>query len=293
MRPTALLTLGLFVAATAVTVTQRIDPRSAQWPDVELKIVVNRELVDGDLAAAIERYRDIAARYRTEAPSVAARALIQMADSYEKLGRSGIVDARQAYEQIVRDFPGERDAVVRAQARLRRGAQRSGGPGVTLKSVKRDVWIGSVSFDGHYLSSIDPTGNLSVRDLRAGTDRALTQRTDHNLEASAISRDSKFVAYQSYAGCVESAANNTSLSASALCSVSLDGSRAPTPRTIFQSANISYIAPMDWSPDGRSIAVSLKGEDHAAQIGLVTVADGSLHVLQTVDWRGPTRAFLA
>ena len=46
---------------------------------------------------------------------------------------------------------------------------------------------------------------------------------------------------------------------------------------------------MDWSIDGRTIAVSIRRQDRTAQIGLVNASDGSLRVLQTVDWRGPTR----
>ena len=50
---------------------------------------------------------------------------------------------------------------------------------------------------------------------------------------------------------------------------------------------------MGWSPDGRTVAVSMRRQDRTAQIGLVTVADGSIRVLQSLDWRGPTRIFFS
>jgi Tol biopolymer transport system component len=51
--------------------------------------------------------------------------------------------------------------------------------------------------------------------------------------------------------------------------------------------------PMDWSPDGRMIAVSLHRRDQSAQIGIVSVPDGFLRVLKSVSWRGPTRIFFS
>src|ERR1041385_1914904 len=49
------------------------------------------------------------------------------------------------------------------------------------------------------------------------------------------------------------------------------------------------IVPMDWSPDGKWIAVRVRREDRTAQIGLVAVKDGSLRVLKSIDWRGPSK----
>ena len=49
------------------------------------------------------------------------------------------------------------------------------------------------------------------------------------------------------------------------------------------------IAPRDWSPDGKLIAVSIRRKDATGQIGLAQVADGSVRVLKSVDWRGANR----
>ncbi len=77
----------------------------------------------------------------------------------------------------------------------------------------------------------------------------------------------------------------------ALCLVSTSGNGLP--KRIVESEDILEIAPMAWSSDGRMIAVSLRRQDRTAQVGLVTMADGSVRVLQTVDWRGPTRIFFS
>src|SRR4030095_6356902 len=79
----------------------------------------------------------------------------------------------------------------------------------------------------------------------------------------------------------------------ALCIVPVDGPGLPKTRTLVSSDEFQEIAPMDWSPDGRSIAVSLRRRDRTAQIGLVSVSDGSVRILQSVDWRGPTRIFFS
>jgi hypothetical protein len=131
------------------------------------------------------------------------------------------------------------------------------------------------------------TATCTVRDLRTGADRALTQRDDFNIGISAISPDAASVAYQAYGRRLRWKAGGPSRPLHSL------PNRKGTShsKAILESDEILDIAPMAWSPDGRSIAVSLRRRDRTAQIGLVTLADGSLRVLQTVDWRGPTRIF--
>ena len=121
--------------------------------------------------------------------------------------------------------------------------------------------------------------------LRTGADRALTQKNDFNLGLSSISHDATLVAFQSYGrGCDGEEGGRP-----ALCLVSTSENGVQTPKLVFESEDIIEIAPMSWSPDGRSIAVTLRRADRTAQVGLVSVADGSLRVLQSVDWRAPTR----
>ena len=69
-------------------------------PEVELKAATHLELVDGDLKAAIGQYQKIISNAGSNR-SIAAKALLQMGQCYEKLGQA---EARQAYERVVRDF---------------------------------------------------------------------------------------------------------------------------------------------------------------------------------------------
>src|SRR5205807_218335 len=75
--------------------------------------------------------------------------------------------------------------------------------------------------------------------------------------------------------------------------ISLQGSGVPAFRRLFDNEDVQEIRPHDWSPDGKWIAVSLHRVDRSAQIGLVSTENGSLRVLKSVDWRGPSHMFFS
>jgi Tol biopolymer transport system component len=95
----------------------------AAWPtagqqsdqaEVQLKAAMNRELVDGDLKGAIEQYQKIVSMY-PQRRDVAARAIFQIGQCYEKLGRE---EAQKAYQQIIKDYADQPRIVAEARARL-------------------------------------------------------------------------------------------------------------------------------------------------------------------------------
>src|SRR5258707_1757255 len=75
--------------------------------------------------------------------------------------------------------------------------------------------------------------------------------------------------------------------------VDLKGEGIPQHRLLFDNPDVKWISPDDWSPDGTSIAVQIRRTDKTAQIGIVSVPDGSLRVLKSVDWRGVRRLFFS
>jgi len=277
MKRMAMVMLAAIVLASAVP--------DAQEPERLFKAAMNAELVDGNLRSAIEQYRKVA---ESGPRPLAVQALLRMAECYQKLGDA---QAASIYQRIVRDYADQSSSVATARLRLA-ATSPSVGPAVTLKSLPRsDGLAGSVSPDGRFLSfSSYSDGELYVRDLQTGTDRAVTQRGDFSIGLSSMSPDGARVAYQAYGRSCDG--NLDSPGHPALCLVSLVGPR-PASKVVLQSEEIREIVPMDWSPDGRTIAVSLRREDRTAQIGLVTVESGSLRVLQSVDWRGPTRIFFS
>jgi Tol biopolymer transport system component len=285
MRKNLIVILVLVIAAaTAIGAAQRADSRAQESPEVELKMAIDAETVSGDVNAAIARYRRIADTYRTTAPSVAARALVQLGASYERMGKH---EARQAYEEVLRVFPGQEAAsIARAKLRILTSVTET-RPGIKLAALPNSEGLtGTVTVDGSHLSLTSwEDGEVHLRDLKTGADRTVTKRGDFNVGLSAVAKDGSSLVYQAYSrGCEANAPSQA-----ALCIVSLTGTGALTSKTLFQRSDIREIEPMDWSIDGRTIAVSIRREDRTAQIGLVSVSDGSLRVLQTVDWRGPTR----
>ncbi len=118
MSKTALVSAALVLAGTSFVLAQRVDVSRTDTPEVVLKTAVNLELVDGQPNAAVQRYREIATRFKATNRRVAAQALLHAARSYEKIASS---EARVVYAELLRDFADQPEA---AEARTRLGAVR-------------------------------------------------------------------------------------------------------------------------------------------------------------------------
>ncbi len=242
----------------------------------------HKEVMDGDLKAAIEQYRKIVAQFAKQ-PEIAARALFQLGQCQETLGQA---EASKSYERIVREYAGAQQYAAAARARL----AALGGDGSAGQQTTRAVWTGpnadgnesSVSRDGRFITFPDwDTGNLGLHDVVTGADRLLTNTAIWKrgesafAEVSAISRDGKQVAYAWYDDKLDGRYE--------LRVLRLNGDSRP--RRMFENSNVGYLEPRDWSPDGKWIATTLwEGTTiwnrKIQQIGLISVQDGSLRVLK-------------
>jgi len=143
---------------------------------------------------------------------------------------------------------------------------------------------GSVSPDGRFVSRLDWTAgaNIVVRDLRTGERRQLTDSgwdSEGRAWLSAISPDAKQVAY---------GWTSWQMDWAELRIAGLDGS---PPRVLFRDETIRVVNPHGWSPDGSQILTML-ATGGTRQIALVSVIDGSVRVLKSVDHRlGNTMSF--
>jgi dipeptidyl aminopeptidase/acylaminoacyl peptidase len=98
---------------------------------------------------------------------------------------------------------------------------------------------------------------------------------DHRFPlASVFSRNGRQIAYEWYLEIKDQ---------SILRVIGTEEGTARIPRTLYDNPDAD-VSPMDWSPDGRWIAVMIERKDRTRQIGIIAVADGSLKVLRTVDW---------
>jgi Tol biopolymer transport system component len=277
-----------FLAAFTIHAAQKSDAGR-----VMLEAAKKTEIVDGDPKAAIEQYKTIVSKYKTDR-AVVADALIRMAESYQKLGDN---EARKTYERVVRDYSDQSNAVAIARTRL-----DAAGSGKSMAS--RKLWTApagadwdfttgaNISADGRFLSYTDwNTGYLGVHEIATGKDRHVTKSGYPNwAEESAISRDSKQVAYSWF---------KDDASRYELRVVSLDSTGSSESRLLFDSADVPFVMPNDWSPDGNWIAVQLWQGGNNSRVaagsmamGLISVRDGALRVLDS-DWWGASKLFFS
>jgi Tol biopolymer transport system component len=272
--------------ASGLLLSRGLLAQASRTAQVQFKAAQHKEEVKGDLKGAIEDYKKVVAGAGTNR-ALAVQALVRMAECYQKLGDR---EAQNIYQRILREYSDQSDAAVLARARL--GATDS----VASSKGDRPVWtgpnvdlFGTVSPDGRYLTYVDwgGAGNVVLRDLTASTDRPLTRNVAYGQFGqgmfSAISKDGKQVAY----AWVNNAGGNE------LRIAPLEGTGVPEFRRILDNDDLDGISPYDWSPDGKQVAVHLKRKDLTGQIALVGVQDGTLRVLKSVDWRGPTKIFFS
>lgn len=278
-------TMKLLLVALALG-TAMMAPAAAQKSDggrAMLEAAKQKELVEGNLPAAIRQYQAIVDKYKQTDRAVAADALVAMAACYRKQGDA---QANRILESVVRDYPEQKDAVALAQARL--GAPtpvtRTGLANVQLWRGPKVDNTGSVSRDGRYLSYVDwDTGDLSLHDLVAGTDRHLTNnpvindgtgrpKYDDFAQESTLSPDGTQVAFSWW---------NTAKDRFELRVLRLDAGASAKPRVLFDQPDIVWIGTFDWSNDGAWLAVAIQRKDNTGQLGLLNIAAGSLRILKS------------
>jgi Tol biopolymer transport system component len=264
-----------------------------QTAAVQLQSAINREIVAGDLKGAIEQYKKIVAANRGD-HAIAARALVQLGQCYEKLGDA---EARKAYDQVLRDYPDQKELADTARMRMAklRGAGPVPQPATRLLWASKKADEGSISPDGRYLSYTDwETGNLTVHDFVTGADRVMTTAgswksgAEAYADSSAISIDGKYIVYSWWDERVDEKLGRSELRVAAFDDLA-------NPRRLAQAADIE---PTAWSPDGKWIAASVQRanpapsrSDHTRQICLINAQDGSIRVLKSASRYSMTHGF--
>jgi Tol biopolymer transport system component len=280
---TAALVLAFLLAMVVLT------PGIAQQNDqaeVMLQAARNKQLVDGDLAQAIQMYKKILSEYSANRP-VAAKALVEMGDCYEKLGKS---EALKAYQRVLRDYADQSTEANEARARL--AALEHGGTHGS-EMVAQRIWAdpdvdveGGVAPSGRYLSYVDwDTGDLAVHDLVTGRNRRVTHKgpwsdSGEFAENSVPSPDGRQIAYAWFKyGYYQ------------LRVIGTDGSN---PRVLYNNSKVGYLEPKSWSPDGKKILATFFEEPGMVEVAEVSVADGSTRTLKVVRTRnGVTHAMFS
>lgn len=270
---TFVVVVGIAIAAVTI---------AAQSGNDLFQKALSKERVDGQLAEAIVLYEQ-AVRESGSDRALAARALLQMARCYERLGKA---DAQKTYERLVRDYAEQRASADQARARLQ--ALAAGHESGRRDALARRVWAdpaitpaAAISPDGRVVAFADwETGDLAVRDLTTGRSRRLTATGGTFTEWAefpAFSPNGKQIAYGWFRG------------SGTRFDLRLIDVAGGAPRTLFDNADVEYVQPTAWMPDGKAIVAVLRRLDRSTQIATIATADGAVRVLKTIPWRGITR----
>lgn len=277
-------------AACAILLLARVataQQKSTLDVEMEFRAAQQKELVDGDLRGAIEKYRAVVSQAGSNR-AIAAKALVRMAECYQKQGDT---EARRLFERVIREYPEQQEAVALAQARLKGSPRTPVDSGAVVRKVWAGDILGTISGDGRRLSFTDwSSGNVAVHDFASGTDRTLTGNKPGSgarnafAEESAVSKDGKQVAYTWY---------DDNARRYELRIVNVESGSTNPPRLLFHNQDQTWIAPWDWSPDGKWLAVTASRKDLTTQLGLVSTVDGSFRVLKSMGWSGPGKVFFS
>jgi Tol biopolymer transport system component len=281
MRNIACVFVGLVLAGALMLANP--PAQRSRSAEVLLGQALHQEEVEGNLEAAIATYKKVLAEYPNNRP-LAAKALVQMGECYEKLGKD---EARRAYELVLREYADQNEAAEQARTRLA-ALRKAAGAGKPPTLTTRQVWagpskdlLGAPSPDGRYLTIQDwESQDLAIRDLTTGQKRRLTNKDPRSLEFAMLSvpsPDGKEVAYCWY--------NKDNL-----YDLRVVGLKGSEPRVLYANADVSYLVPSDWSPDGKNVLAILNWKDRSSQLVLVSVTDGSVRVLRTFNRESPWRA---
>jgi Tol biopolymer transport system component len=234
-------------------------PQNQDKAEVALKAAMDKEILDGNLKAAIAQYRKIAATYRGNR-SVAARALLQLGQCYEKQGDA---EARKTYDQLVREYGDQKEPVAAARVRLVALGKPAAGP--NLRLIGKDVYVAGVSPDGRFLLQYGTDGEMDLRDLKTGQIRHIAQKPWYGAE---VSPDGRQVAFFRRAKNV-----------SELRIVGADGSAE---RMLWQADKGSRAWGAQWFPDGKRIGVGVLPGNGVGRLVAVSTTDGAATTL----WEG-------
>ena len=252
-----------------------VGPATAQSGHDLFQQALLKERAEGELGAAIQLYEQIVRDFAADR-TLAARALVQMGQCWEKLGST---EAEEAYQTVVRDFADQPDLVAQAEARLTalmaiqraaRAADADRPPTFRKIEIASKPQNGALSPDGETLAFISG-GALWVLPVHgsAGPDVAgepvrLTESIGAWDNASQLtwSADGKWIAFNGESGGGEEGRPY------AIHVVSAEDGAI---RTVHVPArgNHAYTYALALSPDGGSLVYSARGrneleEDSAA-----------------------------
>jgi Tol biopolymer transport system component len=256
------LITAVFIAGAILTIVSYSTAQKVSQSELQFREALHKQQVVGDLPAAIKLYQNIAAS-KTADRAVKARALLQLAACYEKLGQQ----SERVYQQIVRDFA---DQPAASQARAKLAALRPPAPSSTQTLRKIELGPGVqniVATDGQravYWDAAETT--LFFGDVAGKSKNIVLTATAFRKPIAVASRDLSMVALyfpesgdkpQSYAVVKTDGTGYYEINAT------IDGTNAPI---------VPHLC-LSWSRDNRYILQCRQRAD-GVHLTQVSVADG-------------------
>jgi Tol biopolymer transport system component len=233
---------------------------------------VTQERAAGNLEEAIKLYQRVAKEFASDRP-LAAKALVQEARCYEKLGQDKAV---KLYEQVARDFGDQREPAATASARLavlKQGEHPA--PTVPATMTQRKVELPNPSFSPFAVSQTDgqrtiykddATGALMICDL-ADKDKRVILKPKGSITGNFVpSRDFSMV----YVRLTKPDGSKTN------AVIKSDG-------TGYREIGGDTSCAPEWSWDDRSVLVCDTPPNGARQLLSISVADGDIRKLRDTD----------
>jgi Tol biopolymer transport system component len=182
-------------------------PQRSDQGEVLLQKAIHKEMVEGKLEEAIQIYKEVFTASKNNR-ALAARALVQMGQCYEKLGNA---EARNAYERVIKEFADQGEQVQAARTKLAALSAPEAKPKFTKIRVPTKLPRGTemaISADGQQLAYVAdgsvwllPVHGASAPEI-AGAPRRITARVDNWSVTPSItwSRDGKWIAFHVWQG---------------------------------------------------------------------------------------------
>ena len=271
--------LTLVCALVALTAFSTIVTSQTPSGHALFEQALAKERVEGNLPEAIRLYERVVMEFASDR-ALAARALVQIGLSYEKLGRD---EAVRTYERLVRDFADQQEAVVQARARLavlvRTPPTPTPATAMTVQQLSdvKEMTL-AIAPDGTKAIVWDfSTGqNLAIHEFPSKERRPLTDLDwSKGLVNFAVwSPDSRRVAYQ------QAVYETGKGVASELRVTTLDGRSS----LVYRTDRYADPQPVGWTPDGTTLIVVAGRPDNTWTLGTMPVAGGQFTPLRSFGW---------
>lgn len=254
-----------------------------------------KERAEGNLEEAIALYKRVVKEVSDE--SLAAKAQLRIGICYEKLGKQ---EAQKAYQKVIDNYPKQVETVKAAREKLS-GLLRTqilikeGDSGLRIRhlaTAKPDDEFapGEVSPDGRYITYFDyDVWAMAVHEIATGKKRILKSKIKENEPEGESwsftwSPDGKAIICSWWQG-PNRVWDEDQVSDWHWADLRILRVDRSAQRRLFHSEGYDDVYPMDWSSDGRQVLTAFYGGHlEGNKMGLISVEDGSVRVLKTIDY---------